>query len=174
MTSASALSIAEVDALDEAAFAERFGDVAEHSPWVAIEAARRRPFGAREAMLEAFLAALAAATEAAQLDLIRAHPDLAGKAALAGRVTDDSQGEQAGAGLDSLTPEELARFTKLNERYRARFGFPFILAVKRADKHRILAAFEERLGHSPADERATALGEIGRIVRFRLEARVRP
>ena len=169
-----ALSIAEVDALAPAAFVERFGDVAEHSPWVAEAAARARPFGSREAMIAAFAAAVAAAPRDTRLALIRAHPDLAGKAALAGAVAEDSRREQAGVGLDRLTPEEFARFTDLNGRYRERFGFPFIFAVKGATKGMILDAFAARIDESPEAEFETALGQIARIFRFRIEDRVLP
>ncbi|MBH0236571.1 2-oxo-4-hydroxy-4-carboxy-5-ureidoimidazoline decarboxylase [Methylobrevis albus] len=170
----SALSIADVNGLSADDFVAAFGDVAEHSPWVAEAAAAARPFADREAMVAAFEAAVGAASEAARLALIRAHPDLAGRAALAGAIAEDSKREQAGAGLDSLTPEEFSRFTDLNDRYRARFGFPFIFAVKGATKHQILAGFAERVDNDPAAEFATALRQIGRIFRFRIEDRVLP
>lgn len=157
-----------------AAFAAAFGEVAEHSPWVAERAAGRRPFASREAMIEAFAAVLAAASADEKLALVRAHPDLAGKAAVAGTLTDDSRREQAGAGLASLSPEEFARFTRLNAAYRERFGFPFVFAVKGAGKDQILAAFEERLGNDRERELSTALAHVARIVRFRIEARIEP
>ena len=119
-------------------------------------------------------AALCGAARDAQLVLIRAHPDLAGKAAIAGDLTDDSTREQAGAGLASLSPAEFARFTALNDAYRARFDFPFIFAVKGATKQQILAAFEARLQHDQTQEFRTALGQIARIFRFRIEDRVSP
>ena len=103
--------------------------------------------------------------------MIRAHPDLAGKAALAGELTDDSTREQAGAGLDQCSPEEMARFERLNEAYKAKFGFPFVMAVKGSDRYAILDAFEVRLENTPAEERRTAVEQINRIARFRLEAR---
>ncbi len=106
------------------------------------------------------------------MGLLVAHPDLAGRAALAGDLTEDSSREQKGAGLDTLSEEEFARFTALNTRYREQFGFPFILAVKGADKHDILAAFERRLGNSEQVERETALAQVSRIFRFRIEDRV--
>jgi 2-oxo-4-hydroxy-4-carboxy-5-ureidoimidazoline decarboxylase len=168
------LSVAAVDAFDAAAFVARFGDVAEHSPWVAERAAAMRPFADREAMIAAFAAAVDAADEAAQLSLLNAHPDLAGRAAIAGAIADDSKREQAGAGLDRLTAAEHARFLDLNDRYKARFHHPFILAVKGATKHDILAAFEARIGNTPDVERATALAQVKRIFRFRLEDRVQP
>jgi OHCU decarboxylase len=106
---------------------------------------------------------------AAQRKLVDAHPDLAGKLAQARALTADSAGEQAGAGLDRLTDEERARFTALNESYRARFGFPFIMAVKGKTKGEILAAFERRLQHDDSGEFVTALAEIDRIAALRLK-----
>ena len=166
------LSIARVDAMAKDELVAAFGDVAEQAPWVAQAAAARRPFGAREAMIVAFARAVAQASVDLQLALLCAHPDLAGKAALAGTLTADSGAEQARAGLDRLTPEELARFSALNARYRERFGFPFIFAVKGATKGGILAAFEARLANDIETERAAALAQVSRIMRYRLEDRV--
>lgn len=163
-------ALAEVDAMPPAEFIEAFGDVAEHSPWVAREASAYRPFASREVMVEAFATALRAANSGAQLALIRAHPDLATKA----RLTDDSKSEQAGAGLNTLTADEFARFTDLNTVYKAKFAFPFIFAVKGATKHMILAAFETRVNNTPEIEFQTALEQISRIFRFRIEDRVAP
>ena len=168
------LTLATVNALSPAEFLARFGDVAEHSPWVAEVAAGARPFVDRDSFVAAFIAAVAAAPQDLQLALIRAHPDLAGKMALAGGLTEDSAREQAGAGLNTLTAEEFARFTRLNDGYKAKFGFPFIFAVKGATKHMILDAFEARISHDPATEFATALAQISRIFRFRIEDRVAP
>lgn len=168
------LAVAEVDALTPADFVARFGDVAEHSPWVAEGAALRRPFGTREAMIAAFAAAVAEAPRDERLALIRAHPDLAGKAARAGAIAAESRAEQAGVGLDTLTDVEFGRFTDLNRRYLDKFGFPFIFAVKGATKAMILEAFETRLPNAPEVEFETALAQIARIFRFRLEDRVAP
>lgn len=168
------LSLSEVNALGPDDFVARFGDVAEHSSWVAVEAAKARPFADREALVAAFVAAVAAAPEEARLALIRAHPDLAGKAAIRGELTGDSTREQAGAGLDSLSPAEFARFQHLNDAYNQRFGIPFIFAVKGATKDMILTAFETRIGNDIGTEVATALAQVGRIFRFRIEARVLP
>jgi 2-oxo-4-hydroxy-4-carboxy-5-ureidoimidazoline decarboxylase len=167
-------SLAEVNAMEPAAFIERFGDVAEHAPWVAEQAARRRPFASRDAMIAAFQAAIRAAGAPQQLRLIRAHPDLAGRAAVAGELTEESRQEQAGAGLDQLTPNEMARFSRLNHRYRTRFGMPFILAVRGASKQQILASFEDRLGNDAETEIANALQQVCRIVAFRIAERVAP
>lgn len=168
------LDVAAVNALSLDDFVARFGDVAEHSPWVAAAAAALRPYPDREAMIAAFAAAVAAAPREARLALIRAHPDLAGKAARAGVMAEDSKREQAGVGLDTLTDAEFERFTALNTGYRDKFGFPFIFAVKGATKAMILAAFEARLPNDAASEFETALAQIDRIFRFRLEDRVAP
>ncbi len=168
------VTIDTVDALPLSAFLAAFGDVAEHSPWVAEDAAAARPFRSREAMIAAFEAAVAAAPRERQLALVRAHPDLAGKAAMAGAVAEDSKREQKGAGLDRLSPDDFARFTGLNDRYRARFGFPFIFAVKGATAAQILDAFEARIEHDVDTEFSTALAQIARIFRFRIEDRVSP
>ena len=153
------------------AFVVAFGDIAEHSPWVAETVAGKRPFADRRAMAEAFLDAVFDASPSRQLALVRAHPDLAGKAAIA-TLQPDSRKEQAGVGLDRLTGDEFARFTALNEAYRAKFGFPFIFAVKGADKQKILRAFEQRIDNEPEAELATAIRQVGNIIGFRIEDRV--
>ena len=170
----SRLSIDAVNALDAGTFVARFGDVAEESPWVAEAASQARPFADREALVEAFAAAVRSASHRKQLALLCAHPDLAGRAAIAGDVAEDSRREQAGAGLDRLTASEFTRFHDLNARYRKRFGFPFIFAVKGATKDAILAAFEARIGNDAETERAAALANVERILRFRIEDRVAP
>lgn len=167
-----ARTLAEVNGMDPAAFVVAFGDIVEHSPWVAETAARLRPFRDQAAMIEAFAAALGAAGREAQLGVLRAHPDLAGRAAIAGELTADSTAEQKGAGLDTLTANEFARFTELNGRYVARFGFPFIFAVRGATKYMILDAFAARVDRGAQDEFVMALAQVMRIIRFRLEDRV--
>jgi 2-oxo-4-hydroxy-4-carboxy-5-ureidoimidazoline decarboxylase len=168
------MSLEAVNAMSREVFVAAFGDIAEHSPWVAEKAAERRPYADRRAMAEAFIDAVFDAGEPEKLALIRAHPDLAGRAAIAGDLAPESKREQAGAGLDRLTAEEFARFTELNEAYRAKFRFPFILAVKGADKRRILAAFEERIDNDPEAELANAIRQVARIVAFRIDDRVLP
>ncbi|MDE0022807.1 MAG: 2-oxo-4-hydroxy-4-carboxy-5-ureidoimidazoline decarboxylase [Spirochaetaceae bacterium] len=170
---ATSLSIDAVNGLCEADFTAHFGDVAEHSPWVAQAAFRARPFANRAALVAAFTAAVRGVAPGAQLALLRAHPDLADRAAIAGSdLAAESRREQAGAGLDRLTPAEFTRFGDLNTRYRERFGFPFIFAVKGATKEDILNAFEQRIANSAATERALALANVERILQFRLEDRV--
>lgn len=156
--------------MERQAFIDRFGGVFEHSPWIAAGA-----FDAGVADLSvdgvhaAMCAVLDPAPHEAKLALLNAHPDLAGKLALARGLTAESTAEQAGAGLDRLTPAELERFTVLNDSYKARFGFPFIIAVKGLDKHQILAAFEARVGNTPAVEFETALAQVKRIALLRLQ-----
>ena len=168
------VTLAAANAMDADAFVVAFGDVAEHSPWVAERAAHRRPFASLSAIIDAFDTEVRKAAPGEKLALLRAHPDLAGRAAIAGSVAEDSRREQQGAGLDRLTPEEFARFTELNDAYKARFGFPFILAVRGADTLTILSAFAERIERTPEAELAAALSQVARIIRFRIEDRVRP
>lgn len=158
--------------LGRAAFVAAYGHVFEHSPWIA-EAAwdAGLPADADTAagLHRALCAALAPAAAERKLALIQAHPDLAGKLAQAGRLTAESTHEQASAGLDRLTDEERATFTELNDAYRARFGIPFVIAVKGLSKAEILSAFRARLENEPATEVATALAQIERIALFRLQ-----
>ncbi len=149
-------------------FVRRFGLVAEGSPWVAAAAWERRPFADREAMAEAFAAVIREAPPERRLALIRAHPDLAGRAARAGELTPQSTGEQASAGLDRLTPRDLERVTALNASYRARFGFPFVICVRGRTVAEILEAGELRLGAGPEAESAKAIEEIAAIIALRL------
>jgi 2-oxo-4-hydroxy-4-carboxy-5-ureidoimidazoline decarboxylase len=160
------LTLAEINALDTAAFVRRFGGLFEHSPWVVERAAALRPFDDLHAGL---MRAVHTASPAEQLALIGAHPELAGKAAIDRTLTEASAAEQASAGLDRMSPPEYERFHALNAAYRERFGFPFIICVRLTDKAGILAAMEARLGHDRDTEIATALGQIGAIVRLRLE-----
>lgn len=162
---------------DRAAFVARYGGIFEHSAWIAEAAfdALMQEAGlpaeplTAEQLHSRMVAAMRAGTAAQQRDLIVAHPDLAGKLAQAGRLTAESTKEQASAGLNLLTDAERARFTELNERYKAKFGIPFILAVKGRTKEEILAAFERRLNNGPDAEFETALTEIEKIALLRLK-----
>lgn len=138
----------------------------EHSPWVEERADARASTGDRHADL---MAVLHDATPEEQLALIRAHPELAGKAAIDRTLTDASAAEQASAGLDRLSPGEYERFHALNAAYRERFDFPFIICVRLTDKAGILAEMERRLDNDRESELATALAQIGEIVRLRLQ-----
>ncbi|WP_110673657.1 MULTISPECIES: 2-oxo-4-hydroxy-4-carboxy-5-ureidoimidazoline decarboxylase [Salinicola] len=155
-------------------FIATYGDIYEHSAWIAAAAwdsglddRHDTPAGLAARLREP----VDAASPEAQLALIRAHPDLAAKAAVAATLTADSRREQAGAGLDQCTPEEFARFEQLNAAYRERFGFPFVIAVRGLDRHAILDAFAQRLEQTPEAERHTAIAQIHRIALLRLEAR---
>lgn len=160
------------DSLDTVGFMAEFGGIYEHSPWVA-EGMLAGGIGPEDRSVSHFAARMAAIVDAAddnaRLALLRAHPELAGKLAVAGGLTAESTAEQAGAGLDRCTPEEFASFTELNDRYGARFGHPFIIAVRGLDRAAILAAFESRVGNDPATEFATAIAEVHKIARLRLE-----
>jgi OHCU decarboxylase len=158
-----------INKLDRRAFVERFGPLFEHSPWVAEAAWSDRPFADPDELFEALRAAMYAAPRERQLALIRAHPDLAGKAAIEGTLTRQSRREQAAAGLDRLTPDEYEAFTRTNEAYRARFGFPLVVCVREHTKESVLRTAAERLQHSPEEEVREALGEIAKIARLRLE-----
>src|SRR4051812_22622235 len=149
--------------MDRDEFARTLGHLFEGSPWIARAAWDACPFASVDDLHGALCSIMYSAPEEQQLALIRAHPDLAGNAALAGTLSRESTGEQAAAGLGSLTPDELARFTELNESYRDRYGFPFVICARDNRKESILRGFEERLPHSPDEEIATALGEIAKI-----------
>jgi 2-oxo-4-hydroxy-4-carboxy-5-ureidoimidazoline decarboxylase len=164
------IDLDEVNAMDRKAFVAAFGDVAERAPWVAADAEADRPFARRDAMTAAFARAIAEGDAEKQTLLLQAHPELAARATL----TDESAREQKIAGLNRLTGEERSRLVALNAAYRDRFGFPFIVAVRGANKDDILAALEARLKNPPAAEFARALVEVQRIVRFRIEDRVAP
>ena len=165
-------SLDSLNAASDAEFTAALGDIFEHSPWVAQQAAQRRPFATLKDLHDAMMAALRAAPAETRLALVKAHPDLAGKAARSGAMTADSISEQGSVGLDLLTDAEYARFHKLNDAYQAKFGIPFIVCVRRHTKDSILNEFERRLTHDSADALDVAIGEIGRITALRLDARV--
>lgn len=158
--------------LDRDQFIAAFGDIYEHSPWVAeqtFDRAGLAEFDMPEDLHPRMSAVVLQAEPVRQLALINAHPDLAGKAALQGQLTQASTQEQAGAGIQHCSAEEFERFTQLNEAYKARFGFVFVMAVKGSDRQQILAAFQARLTHSPEAEFETALAEINKIALMRLQ-----
>ena len=154
-------------------FVARFGGVFEHSPWVAERAFLsrriREPLNA-SSVHDAMAAAFREAPAEQRLGVLTAHPDLAGRLAVAGELTPESTAEQVSAGLDRLTPEEHERFSELNSAYVARFRFPFIIAVKGLDKEAVLGAFERRIENSEEEEFATACAEVERIALLRLTA----
>jgi OHCU decarboxylase len=158
-----------VNELGREAFVERFGSLFEHSPWVAADAWSDRPFADMDELYEALRAAMYAAPRDRQLALIRAHPDLAGKAAIEGSLTASSAREQVSAGLDRLTPDEYEAFTRTNTAYRERFEFPFVVCAREHTKESILRVAAERLEHTRDEEVRVALEEIAKIARLRLE-----
>ena len=159
------MTLVELNASDRDRFVATIGWVFEHSPWVAERVWERRPFSSVEELHAAMVAEVSAARPEEQMALLRAHPDLGARA----RISDASTGEQAGAGLDRLTPGEFERLQQLNSAYRARFGFPFLFAVRGSTKHDVLGTLAERLSASPADERVEALRQVSRIAWFRLQ-----
>jgi 2-oxo-4-hydroxy-4-carboxy-5-ureidoimidazoline decarboxylase len=158
--------------MDCEAFVAALGGIFEHSPWVAQRAFAARPFASVDALHAAMVAAMRTAHNTEQLALIRAHPELAGRAMVRNELTADSTQEQAGAGLTDCSTEEYARLVDLNARYNAKFGFPFILAVKGYDRAGIIGEFSRRVDDDRAAEIGECLAQIKRITRFRLDALV--
>ena len=163
------MTLAEINSLIHDEFVRIVGPVFEHSPWIAEAAWSKRPFATVEALHAAMCNIVRAAGEEKQLALIRAHPDLVGKLALAGQLTKESTGEQASAGLDRLTAEEVELFQQNNAAYKARFGFPFIICARLNKKDAILNGFKVRLQNSHEQEIKAALEEIGKIAELRLK-----
>ncbi len=157
-------NLAAINQLGREEFARVLGPVFEHSPWIAERAWARRPFASFDDLLAALRETVAQSANDEKLGLIRAHPDLVGRAVL----TSESESEQASAGLGALTAEEVRQFEQFNARYRERFGFPFIICARLNKKDVILAAFPERLRHARDEEIATALEEIYKIADLRL------
>jgi OHCU decarboxylase len=158
-------------ALSESEFVSRYGGIYEHSAWVAEETApiAVEP-GGMERIAELMADCVDNASAERQLALIRAHPDLAGKAQIAGKLTDESTTEQSSAGLDQCSAEEYEQFQTLNRDYHEKFGFPFVMAVRDSSRADILASFESRLGNDQDVEFETALAEIHKIAALRLNA----
>ncbi len=158
------MKLSEVNALDRAAFVERLGWVFEHSPWVAERAWEARPFATREALHQAMVAEVEKGSREEKRALLRAHPDLGTRA----RVSEASTAEQAGVGLDQLTHAEFEKLHGLNTRYKAKFGFPFLFAVKGSTKQDILQTLERRVEDPVEQEFEEALRQVYRIAGFRL------
>jgi 2-oxo-4-hydroxy-4-carboxy-5-ureidoimidazoline decarboxylase len=164
------VKLADLNRMPAEGFVAALGEIFEHSPWVAAGAAPGRPYAGVDALHRAMVAVVAAAGRERQLALIRAHPELAGKAAIRGELAESSKREQAGAGLAHCSPAEFARMQALNQAYTERFGFPFIIAVKGLDRAAIIARFAERVANDPAVEFDEALAQIAKIARLRLDA----
>ena len=161
-------SLDELNALDRHSFVSALGRIFENAPWVAERAFAERPFATVADLHRAMTQAVAGVAEAEQLGLIRGHPELGSKVARAGTMTEESRREQGSLGLDRLSQAEFARFERLNAAYLERFGFPFVICVRRHTRDSLLDSFERRLGNSLETERAAALAEIGQITRLRL------
>jgi 2-oxo-4-hydroxy-4-carboxy-5-ureidoimidazoline decarboxylase len=167
------LTLAQINALDRPGFVAALGHLFEGPPWIVEAAWDARPFATLDDLQSKLVAAMYAAPVERQVALIQAHPDLVGRAALAGTLTPASTGEQAAAGLDQLSPDEIATFTRLNAEYRERFGFPFVICARENKKDSILTGFASRMSHTSDEEITTALAEIAKICRLRLLDAVR-
>jgi len=165
-------TLADLNSASDEDFRVALDGLWEHSPWVIEAVAAERPFASWEALAESMWRAVSTADEECQLSLLRAHPDLAGKLAVAGELTAESAREQASAGLDRLTEREFFAFNDWNERYRRRMGFPFIICVREHTKSSIRAAFRRRLSASQPDELGVALAEVRKIAEHRLRDRI--
>ena len=163
------ISLARLNTAPDGDFVTALGGIHEHSDWVPQRVLQRRPFLNLENLKLAMRQVVENATDAEKLTLIRAHPDLAGKLAKAGELTEESTREQAGLGLDRLDDQEYERFQDRNERYREKFGFPFIICARLTSKAGVLEAFDKRLEHSCDQEISEALIQIHQIARLRLE-----
>lgn len=162
------IALADLNALPREAFIDALQGIFEHSPWVPAGVAAARPFPSREALHAAMCAVVRDAGPDAQLGLIRAHPELAGKAAIAGQLTASSASEQRGAGLDQCSPDEYAELVDLNRRYHQRHGFPFILAVRGHTRSSIIAALRQRVDRETGLEIGQCLRQIEHIAALRL------
>lgn len=165
-----AMNLHELSSLSQADFVRELGSIFEHSPWIPERAWAARPFADVDALHQAMMQVVREAAPDERLALIAAHPELAGKEAAAGTLTQHSTSEQRGAGLDQCSPDELQRLRNLNADYRQRFGFPFVIAVKGRSRYQIMDAIEQRLHNARDDEFDTCLDQIGQIARFRLDA----
>ena len=166
------MTISELNRLSPAEFVSNFGNVFERSPWVAQRVERERPLAGVDALHAKMVQVVESAPREEQLALLRAHPELAGREAQTGDMTASSVAEQASAGLNALTRAELDRMAQLNAAYRARFGFPFIIAVRNYSKEQIFAEMERRSANDPDAELRAALRQVYAITRMRLDAMV--
>ena len=166
------ISLAELNRGTEAEFVAKVGGIFEHSPWIAEAAWAARPFDDVATLHARMAAAMRAASHLQQLSLLRAHPELAGKAMVSNTLTADSTNEQSRSGLTNCSTAELAQLQSLNAAYNAKFGWPFIAAVKYMDRAGIVQLFSERLAQSAADEFEACIANIEKITRWRLDDQV--
>ena len=167
------MTLAEANQLSQIDFVQNFGGIFEHSPWIAQEGAKARPFENRDQLHQTICQIVANSSQEKKLALLIAHPDLVGKIALAGQLTQASTNEQASAGLTQLSAEEIQLFQDNNKAYREKFGFPFIICARLNKKEAILNGFKNRLQNSREQEMKTALEEIYKIADFRLRDLIR-
>jgi 2-oxo-4-hydroxy-4-carboxy-5-ureidoimidazoline decarboxylase len=172
LTMSQRISLDALNKSDQAAFVRALDGLFEAAPWVAEQAYAQRPFATVAALHDAMMAVVRGRPQQEQTAFVACHPDLAGKAARAGTMAPASVAEQAGLGLDQLSDAEFRRFEKLNADYRRKFGFPFVICVRRQTRDAVLDAFERRLGNDADSELAAAIAEIGHITRLRLVDRV--
>lgn len=165
-------SLKALDQISREAFVAQLGGVFEHSPWVAERAVDARPFDSIAALHARMVLAVKNASRDEHLKLLRAHPELAGKEAQSGTLTDDSTSEQRGAGLTNLDAAEKVQIARLNADYRAKHGFPFIIAVRNYTRAQIFSEFARRLANDPETEMSTCLEQVFTITRLRLEAMI--
>jgi 2-oxo-4-hydroxy-4-carboxy-5-ureidoimidazoline decarboxylase len=162
------VDMAPVNAMDKAAFVEKFGGIFENSPWVAEKAWEKRPFASLDDMHAGMVAVVKNAPAAMQLALLQSHPDLGGKEAQAGTMTASSVAEQTSVGLNALSHDEMVQISDLNAAYKKKFGFPFIIAVRMHTKEGILFEFNRRLQNDTQTELANDLQNVYIITRLRL------
>ncbi len=163
------LNLEHLNTCDEQEFINHLAGIFEHSPWVAEQVVALRPFVSVDSLHASMVAAVANSSEQAKLTLIRIHPELAGKEVETGQLTAESSREQRGAGLDQCSAEELAQLRALNQAYRERFGFPFVIAVSGLDRRQILQQMQQRLANAKPQELDTSIEQIGRIAQIRLD-----
>jgi 2-oxo-4-hydroxy-4-carboxy-5-ureidoimidazoline decarboxylase len=164
------IDIDHISNSDPAHFIELLGGIFEHSPWVAERVYSKRPFASAIDLHSKMVFEMRQASTQQRLELLCQHPELAGKEADAGSLTDSSRREQAGAGLNQCSSEELTHIKRFNQGYLSKFGFPFIIAVTGLDKSQIMAAMQQRLDHSAENEFTTAITEVEKIAMIRLNA----
>ncbi|GCE09678.1 2-oxo-4-hydroxy-4-carboxy-5-ureidoimidazoline decarboxylase [Dictyobacter aurantiacus] len=173
MTTGSTYTLQEINALSHDDFVQALSPLFEGPPWIVAETWSSRPFRSLDYLHASLCAVMYAAPLEQQVALIRSHPDLVGRAALAGTLSPSSTHEQSAAGLDRLSDEEIAAFSRYNQAYRERFGFPFVICARENKKESILAGFEQRLHNSPGQEIMLALGEVAKICLLRLRDLIR-
>jgi 2-oxo-4-hydroxy-4-carboxy-5-ureidoimidazoline decarboxylase len=164
------ITLQEINTLDQPHFIQALAGLFEGPPWIVTEAWHKRPFASQDALYQTLCTIMYEAPVEQQVELLQAHPDLVGRAALAGTLSPSSTDEQAAAGLSQLSPEEIATFTRLNAAYSERFGFPFVICARANKKESILTGFASRLQHNRAQEISIAIAEVAKILQSRLQA----